>query len=121
MEGQSDPHPSSSQIQSQACCPTVPEISIEELDDEVEIFAALANTTRYGAVRLLVAADGEVCACDLAPPLDVSQSAISHALSRLFAVGLVERRKQGRWRYYQATPIAEDLIDRIDAHQERDR
>lgn len=121
MEGHTDFHQSSSQIQSQACCSTVPERSIEGRDDEVEIFAALANTTRYGAVRLLVAADSEVCACDLAPPLDVTQSAISHALSRLFDAGLVERRKQGRWRYYRATPIAEELIDRIDAHQERDR
>lgn len=91
------------------------------LEDEVEVLTALANTTRYGAVRLLVAADGDVCACDLAPPLDVSQSAISHALSRLYDVGLVDRRKQGRWRYYRATPLAEELIDVFDAHQEGNR
>ncbi|WP_330633365.1 ArsR/SmtB family transcription factor [Halocatena halophila] len=121
MSGESDTQPSSSQTQSKACCTTVPEISVDELDDEVERFAALANPTRYGAVRLLVAADDEVCACNLAPPLDVTQSAISHALSQLHTVGLVKRRKDGRWRYYQATSIAEELIDRIDAHQEGDR
>ncbi len=121
MERQSDTQPSAAQSQSKACCTTIPEISIEELDSEVELFAALANPTRYGAIRLLVAAADEVCACNLAPPLEVSQSAISHALSQLHAVGLVERRKEGRWRYYQATSIAEELIDRVDAHQGRDR
>ncbi len=115
MGQQTDSYTSSSQAQPQACCPTVPELSIEGLEDEIEIFTALANTTRYRAIRLLAAADGEVCACDLAPPLDVSQSAISHALSRLFDAGLVDRRKQGRWRYYRTTSLAEEVIDVFDA------
>ncbi|UPM44182.1 ArsR/SmtB family transcription factor [Halocatena salina] len=115
MGQQTDSYTSSSQAQPQACCPTVPELSIEGLEDEIEIFTALANTTRYRAIRLLAAADGEVCVCDLAPPLDVSQSAISHALSRLFDAGLVDRRKQGRWRYYRTTSLAEEVIDVFDA------
>lgn len=106
------------QIETQACCTTLPEISADTIEQEVEVLAALANTTRYGAVRLLAAAEGEVCACDLAPPLDVSQSAISHALSRLYDAGLVDRRKQGRWRYYRTTPLADAVVDIFDAQQE---
>lgn len=121
MVQQTEQHQSSSQSQTEACCTTVPEISTDMLGDEVAVLSALANTTRFGAVRLLAAADGEVCACDLAPPLDVSQSAISHALSRLYNAGLVERRKQGRWRYYRTTPLAEDLIEVFDAQREEGR
>ena len=108
----------SQQTETQTCCTTLPEISTDTIEQEVEVLAALANTTRYGAIRLLAAADGEVCACDLAPPLDVSQSAISHALSRLYDADLVDRRKQGHWRYYQTTPLAESVVGLFDAHQE---
>jgi ArsR family transcriptional regulator len=44
----------------------------------------------------------------------VSQGAVSQALSRLFSAGLVERRKDGRWRYYTATTRAERLLDVLD-------
>lgn len=111
--------PQQSPSQTQACCTALPELSTDTLETEVEVLSALANATRYGAVRLLAAADGEVCACDLAPPLDVSQSAISHALSRLYDAGLVERRKQGRWRYYRTTPLAEAVIGAFDTQETR--
>lgn len=105
-----------------ACCTAVPEPSSESIAADVEVLAALANRTRYGALRVLAAADGEVCACDLAPPLDASQSAISHALSALYDAGLVERRKQGRWRYYRTTPLAERVLAVFDEHRnEEDR
>jgi ArsR family transcriptional regulator len=119
MEQQTKPK-SASKNQTQACCTSLPEISPDMLGEEVEVLSALANTTRYGAIRLLAEADGEVCACDLAPLLDVSQSAVSHALTRLYKAGLVERRKQGRWRYYRTTPLAERLIEVFDAQQTGD-
>lgn len=118
MGQQTSSHPAPTQSTREGCCTTLPEISTEAIEDEVDVFSALANATRLGAIRLLVAADEEVCACDLAPPLNVSQSAISHALSRLYEDGLVERRKQGRWRYYRATPLAEELVDVFDDRQE---
>jgi ArsR family transcriptional regulator len=121
MEQQTKPESSSSQNQTQACCTSLPEISPNMLGEETEVLSALANTTRYGAIRLLAGADGEVCACNLAPPLDVSQSAVSHALTRLYKAGLVERRKQGRWRYYRTTPLAERLIEVFDAQQTGDK
>ena len=90
-------------------------------EESSEVLSAVANPTRYGVVRLLAEADGEVCACDLAPPLDVSQSAMSHALTHLHEAGLVHRRKQGRWRYYRTTPLAEELINVFDTQQWGDK
>lgn len=116
MVQQTEPHPEN---RSQTCCLPDFDLSTGTIDDAVAVFSALANPTRYGIIRLLVTADGEVCACNLGPPLDVSQSAVSHALSRLYEAGLVDRRKQGRWRYYQATSLAETVIDSVDIQEAR--
>ena len=85
---------------------------------DVGAFSALGNETRYQIVRLLAAADDGLCVCELEPLLDVSSSGISHALSTLSEVGLVQRRKQGRWRYYRATPLAVHLLDALDTGRE---
>lgn len=103
----------------EACCAVLSDISTSVIEQEVDILAALANPTRYGAIQLLADADEEICACDIAPPLDVSQSTISHALGRLHDAGLVERRKQGRWRYYRTTPLAEAVIDVFDSRAQQ--
>jgi ArsR family transcriptional regulator len=80
----------------------------------VELLATLGNDTRYEALRRIAAAEDGVCVCDIEPALGVSQGAVSQALSRLFSAGLVERRKDGRWRYYSATPRAERLLAVLD-------
>lgn len=79
-------------------------------EEEVEVFAALANETRYRILLLAEAADGGVCGCELEPYLDVKQSSISQSLSRLRKAGLLSRTKDGRWRYYDTTALAEDLL-----------
>lgn len=101
---------SGNEDESQACCTPVSSPEADVLKSDVTILSALANETRYGALRVLADAEDDVCACDLAPPLDVTQSTISHALSQLHDVGLVERRKEGRWRYYRTTPFAEAIL-----------
>lgn len=75
------------------------------------MFAVLGNQTRYRLVRTLVAADEELCVCELEPLVDVSDSAVSHALSDLVETGLATRRKAGNWRYYDATQLAESLFE----------
>jgi DNA-binding transcriptional ArsR family regulator len=82
---------------------------------------ALANDTRYRIVRLLAAAEGELCVCEFDVLLDVSESATSHALSRLADAGLVSRRKDGRWRYYRATERAERLVEALEATRGAER
>ncbi|MDR5674741.1 Transcriptional regulator containing HTH domain,ArsR family [Halalkaliarchaeum sp. AArc-CO] len=86
----------------------------DRIGKEVAILAALANETRFKLVRLLVAADGELCVCELNAMVDASESAISHALSRLNDTGLVTRRKDGRWRKYRATNVAVAVVTLLD-------
>lgn len=102
------------------CCPATHDLAEGALRADVQVFTALGNDTRYEALRLVAAVDGGRCGCELEPALGVSQGAVSQALSRLYAAGLVSRRKQGRWRYYSTTPRAERLLDAIDAEREHD-
>jgi transcriptional regulator, ArsR family len=78
------------------------------------VFAVLGNETRYQLARALTVADEELCVCELEPLVDVSESAVSHALSDLVDAGLVTRRKEGNWRYYDATDLADDLFQTAD-------
>ena len=63
-----------------------------------ELFAALADPTRLRIVAAL--ADRELCVCDLAATVGQSESAVSHHLRLLRALGLVRARKAGRLAYY---------------------
>lgn len=98
----------------EGCCAAEQPLSESELRDDVTLLSATANDTRYEALRLIAASDDGVCVCELAPSLGVSQSAVSHALSRLHTDGLVTRRKEGRWRYYEATEPAVTLLKALD-------
>ena len=82
---------------------------------DLAALSTLGDGTRYRLVRLLVAAPRELCVCELSPLVDVSDSAISHALSDLADAGLVTRRKEGTWRYYRPTERAESLVEALDA------
>jgi DNA-binding transcriptional ArsR family regulator len=90
-------------------------------DADLTALKTLGNDTRYNIVRLLTAADRELCVCEINPVVDVSDSATSHALSDLHDAGLVTRRKDGTWRYYEATARAEALLAALDETREADR
>ncbi|MFC4450138.1 ArsR/SmtB family transcription factor [Halorussus aquaticus] len=114
MSGQTtDAEPDDAQ-RGTGCCEVGHSLSEEDLADDVQTLATLGNDTRYEALRLIADSDDDVCVCELEPTLGVSQGAVSQALSRLFSAGLVERRKEGRWRYYTATPRAERLLGVLD-------
>ena len=98
----------------EGCCSPGHTLPAEAVVDDVATLAALGNDTQYEALRLIADADEGVCVCDLEPKFDVSQGAVSQALSRLFSCDLVDRRKEGRWRYYSATPRAERLLRVLD-------
>lgn len=87
----------------------------KEYSNDLTALHTLGNDTRYQLVRLLAAAERELCVCEFTPLLDVSESAISHALSDLSDAGLVTRRKEGTWRYYETTDRAEQLLSALDA------
>src|SRR5574341_1837999 len=63
-------------------------------------FAMLADPTRARIVHALSLAD-ELCVCDLALLLGVSQSAMSHQLRLLRDHHVVARRRAGRVAYYR--------------------
>lgn len=107
------------------CCAADIEARVETLERHVADFPpdtdrdqtalkVLSNDTRYTIARLLTAADRELCVCEITPVVEVSDSAVSHALSDLSDAGLVTRRKEGKWRYYEATDRATALLAAVD-------
>lgn len=79
-------------------------------EEEIRVVSALGNETRYRLVRALVAAEGELCVCELSSVVDVSESGMSHALRALADAGLVEGQKEGRWKKYRATNRAVAVV-----------
>ncbi|MDQ6833906.1 MAG: metalloregulator ArsR/SmtB family transcription factor [Chloroflexota bacterium] len=71
---------------------------METASDLAALFGALGDPTR---VRLLAAlAAGPLCVCDLAAVLGMTQSAVSHQLRLLRALGLVRARREGKLVWY---------------------
>lgn len=72
--------------------------SEENLYDLAELFKVFGDTTR---VKILWALDeSEMCVCDLAVLLNMTQSAISHQLRVLKQARLVRYRKEGKIVFY---------------------
>lgn len=94
------------------------ESSLSPETDDVEVFAALANRTRYDLLRLLVAAPRSLCVCEFAPLFDVSESTVSQGVSQLVDAGLVYREHRGRWRLYGATDRGERIVEVMDGLDE---
>lgn len=70
----------------------------ENLYDLAELFKVFGDTTRVKILYALFAA--EMCVCDIAALLNMSQSAISHQLRVLKQARLVKFRRQGKVVYY---------------------
>lgn len=70
----------------------------EELNDLAELFKIIGDATR---IRILfVLFEAEVCVCDLAETLNMTQSAISHQLRILKQSRLVKSRREGKSIFY---------------------
>lgn len=63
-----------------------------------EMFKTLADPTRVRIISIL--AQTELCVCDLAATLGITQSAVSHQLRLMRSMRLVKSRKEGRMVYY---------------------
>jgi len=111
------------------CCAADVEARIDDLqtleqglpDDtgaDLTALGTLSDDTRYRIARYLSAAEGELCVCEISPLVAVSDSAVSHALSDLTEAGLVTRRKEGQWRYYDTTDRADGLLAALDSTRE---
>lgn len=84
-----------------ACCSTAgaSPLSEREAVDLAGLFAAVADPVRLRLLSL-VAANGEVCSCDLEQPLNRSQPTISHHTKVLAEAGLLVGEKRGRWMWW---------------------
>jgi ArsR family transcriptional regulator, lead/cadmium/zinc/bismuth-responsive transcriptional repressor len=96
--------------------PLVGSVLDEATADQVAAtFAIIADRTRARIVHALSLAD-ELCVCDLALVLGVSQSAMSHQLRLLRDHRVVARRRAGRIAYYR---LADEHIRHIFAQGTR--
>ena len=84
------------------CCSSVTEAPLSEADAEelAGVLAALADPVRLRLLSL-VAAQNEVCSCDLEAPLGKSQPTVSHHTRVLSEAGLVVGEKRGRWMWWR--------------------
>lgn len=70
----------------------------ETLYDLAELFKVFGDTTRIKILCVLF--ESEMCVCDMAAVLSMSQSAISHQLRVLKSARLVKFRREGKVVYY---------------------
>ena len=76
-----------------------------ELDSLAELFKVFGDPTR---IRILfVLFETEVCVCDLARELNMTQSAVSHQLRILKQSRLVKNRREGKSMFYS---LADDHV-----------
>ena len=87
------------------CCASVLEAPLGEAEatDLARVLAALADPVRLRLLSI-VAAQGEVCSCDLEVPLGKSQPTISHHTKVLAEAGLVAGERRGRWTWWRIAP-----------------
>jgi DNA-binding transcriptional ArsR family regulator len=106
-----NPHPQlSSSEQSDQCAVTHPVslesvrqlhrdlLSVEKAQRMAEFFSLLGDANRLRIVSAL--AVQELCVCDLAAVVKMTESAVSHQLRALRSMRLVGYRKQGRKVFY---------------------
>ncbi|MFC6770078.1 metalloregulator ArsR/SmtB family transcription factor [Halorubrum terrestre] len=100
--------------ETETCCTPLEDVDSDAMATDLQVLTAMGNDTRYELLRRISNADDGVCVCDLEAAVGVSQSAVSQALSRLYTAGLVTRRKEGSWRYYEPTETTAALLETLD-------
>ena len=80
----------------------------ETLYDLAELYKVFGDTTRIRILYVLF--ESEMCVCDIAQLLSMSQSAISHQLRVLKQSRLVKNRRDGKTVFYS---LADDHVRAI--------
>ena len=80
----------------------------ETLFDLAELFKIFGDSTRIKILYVLF--ESEMCVCDIAQLLGLTQSAVSHQLRVLKANRLVKPRKDGKTVFYS---LADDHVRKI--------
>ncbi|MBS4223103.1 ArsR/SmtB family transcription factor [Lederbergia citrea] len=77
------------------------DVSLEKVFNIYEAkFKALADKKRLQIMNILTQ-KGEMCVCDLAPLMDMTQSKLSYHLKILLDANILTRETRGTWSYYQ--------------------
>ena len=91
----------------------------ETLYDLAELFKVFGDSTRIRILFVLL--EAEVCVCDLAATLNMTQSAVSHQLRILKQSKLVKSRRDGKSIFYSlADGHVKTIIDQGREHIEED-
>ena len=69
------------------------------------MFKALGDPARLQMMSM-IAAQPELCVCEITPAFDLSSGTISHHLKTLREAGLVECERRGTYVYYWVQPEA---------------
>ena len=80
----------------------------DELLDLAELFKVFGDTTRIKILYVLL--ESELCVCDIAAILGMSQSAVSHQLRIIKQAKLIKNRRDGKTIYYS---LADDHVKTI--------
>ncbi len=107
----------SATVRDDICCPSVLQAPLDRAEAErlATGFAALADPVRLRLLSMIAAA-GEVCACDLLEPLGKAQPTVSHHTKALCEAGLITGEKRGRWVYWRVVPERVDALRRALTH-----
>jgi len=75
---------------------------VNDVESLADVLQALSDPVRLRLMRLLPCADAprEICVCDLAERLGVSQPNASHHLKVLRSVGLIRCQRRGGFAFY---------------------
>jgi ArsR family transcriptional regulator, arsenate/arsenite/antimonite-responsive transcriptional repressor len=89
-----------------ACCG----LAVAPLDEAdatriAGMFKALGDPVRL-RLAAMIAAQDQICVCDLTPHFEVSGATISHHLKVLREAGLVDCERRGTWVHYWVKPDA---------------
>jgi ArsR family transcriptional regulator len=87
------------------CCVPITQsaLGVQDAAELAGVFGALSDPVRLRLLSI-VAAEGEVCSCNLEGPLGKSQPTISHHTRVLADAGLIEGEKRGRWMWWHLVP-----------------
>ncbi len=95
------------------CAPiTVAPLSAADAEAAASVLAALSDPVRLQLLSL-VAAQGEVCSCNLEGPLGRSQPTISHHTSVLAHARLQRGERRGEWTWWTVDQQALGSVRRL--------
>lgn len=102
-----------SKVRAASCCgiATSP-VTAADAERLAPLFKALGDPVRLQMVSM-IAAEPELCVCEITPAFDLSSGTISHHLRTLREAGLVDCERRGTYVYYWVLPEALESLSAL--------